>query len=161
MTKNLLREYFIRDIFDIYRETFESSGNIYLESGTSLLETLDSISAEQASKPISVTCATIAAQVAHVRFYLEVMEGYLIDKPIDNPDWGEIWRTIGTVTPDEWEASKMLLKETYQRILTVMKNIDSWEGEYEIGRVIAILTHTAYHLGEIRQATCVVKEFRS
>jgi hypothetical protein len=38
-----------------------------------------------------------------------------------------------------------------------MQNLNAWEGEDDIGASLAILAHTAYHLGEIRQALCVVK----
>jgi hypothetical protein len=37
-----------------------------------------------------------------------------------------------------------------------MKNLDIWE-EDDIGASLAILAYAAYHLGEIRQALCVVK----
>lgn len=158
---DLTLERFKGGLFAVFSETFEKSGTIYLEHGTSLLETLDTISAEEASKPVSATCATIAAQVAHVRLYIELMESFLAKKPMDDPDWGEIWRTVTTVTPEEWEASKSALKETYQRLMATMKNFDAWDGDYDMGQAMAILVHTAYHLGEIRQATCVVKEGRS
>ncbi len=150
-------EDFTSELFEIFDETFEHVQGIYLDRGTSLFETLDTISAEEASIPVSASCATIAAQVAHVRFYLEVLEGYMLNKPIAKVDWKEIWRTVSVVTPEEWEASKALLKETYQRIRSLMKSLATWDGENEIAGALAILVHTAYHLGEIRQALCVVK----
>jgi hypothetical protein len=54
-------------------ETFESVQVAYLDRGTSLFETLAEISAEGASQPMG-DCATVAAHVAHTRYYLEVLE---------------------------------------------------------------------------------------
>ena len=72
-------------------------------------------------------------------------------------DWGEIWRTVEAVTPDEWAALNEQLKTTYQRVLALLRGFDSWEEEGRIGGALALVVHTAYHLGEIRQALCVIK----
>lgn len=41
----------------------------------------------------------------------------------------------------------------------LLKAIERWEGEEEVGGALAIVVHTkAYHLGEIRQALCVLKQ---
>jgi len=148
---------FTRELFEILEETFERVHGIYLDRGTSLFETLEPISAEVASRAVSQDCASLAAQVKHVCFYLEVLEGHMLNKPLGNVDWGEIWRTTREVTPEEWEAIKNKLKDTYQRVLAMMKGFDTWEGENQIAGSLAILVHTAYHLGEIRQALCTVK----
>ena len=149
---------FTRELFEILEETFEQVHGIYLDRNTSLFETLEPISAEVASRPVSHDCATLAAQVKHVCFYLEVLEGHMLNKPLGNVDWQEIWRTTREVTPEEWEGIKSKLKETYQRVLALMKSFDTWEGENQIAGSLAILVHTAYHLGEIRQALCTVKD---
>jgi hypothetical protein len=39
-----------------------------------------------------------------------------------------------------------------------MKGFDAWDGKNEIAAALAIVVHTAYHLGEIRQAMCTVKQ---
>ena len=39
----------------------------------------------------------------------------------------------------------------------MIKNHEVWVGEDDIGVSLAILAHTANHLGEIRQALCVIK----
>jgi hypothetical protein len=157
MSKQIATDSFKKEIFDLLEETFEQVQGIYLDRGTSFFETLETISAEEASRPVSAKCASIAAQVEHVRFYLRVLlEGYLQKKTIGRIDWQESWQ-LKEVTSDEWEALKKELRETYQSVLTAMKNLDTWEGEDDIGASLAILAHTAYHLGEIRQALCVVK----
>src|SRR5690349_24260351 len=58
-------------------ETFSEVHGIYLDKGTTLFETLEGISADEASQRISSNTATIAAQVEHVRFYLDVLDKYI------------------------------------------------------------------------------------
>jgi len=151
-------ERFTRELFELLDETFEQVHGIYLDRNTSLFETLQTISAEEASIPVSSTCATLAAQVKHVSFYLNVLEDVMRGKKVGKVDWGEIWRTTSSVTPAEWEAIKDDLKASYQRILTLTKSFDTWNGENDIAGALAVLVHTAYHLGEIRQALCVIKQ---
>jgi hypothetical protein len=150
-------ELVIRELFDVFNETFERHHGIFTDRGTSLFETLATISAEEASRPVSAACASLAAHVEHVRFYLEVLEEYLLTKQNTPTDWGEIWRTVHTVSPEQWEISKNRLRDTYQRILALMHNIDTWQDEEAISVFLAMVVHTAYHLGEIRQALCFIK----
>ena len=103
-------------------------------------------------------CATIAAQVAHVNFYLEVLENFLLTGKNERVDWGEIWRTVHAVTPEEWAASQARLKQTYERLCKQIENYAQWETQDSIAGAIGLVAHTAYHLGEIRQATCTVKQ---
>ncbi|MBI1729386.1 hypothetical protein HY229_01755 [Candidatus Acetothermia bacterium] len=137
-------------------ETFENVHGIYLDKGTSLLETLESISAEEASKPVSPKCTSIAAHAEHARFYLHVLGDYIEEKTIAKIDWETTWLKT-KVTPSEWKALKGQLKEGYQRISALINGFDTWEGEHEIGGAIAILMHTAYHIGAIRAMLCVVR----
>ncbi len=158
MSNPLPLERFTSELFELFDETFEHVHGIYLDRGTSLFETLETITADEASRPVSPTCATLAAQVEHVRFYLDVLHGYMIDNAPVKVDWGEIWRTVGAVTPEEWDASKARLKTSYAQVLAQMKGFDGWDGENDIAASLAILVHTAYHLGEIRQALCTLKQ---
>jgi hypothetical protein len=65
---------FLNNLFSLYDETFENHHGIYLDNNTSLLTSLESISAEEASIPVGGKCASLAAQVTHVIFYLELRE---------------------------------------------------------------------------------------
>jgi hypothetical protein len=71
-------------------------------------------------------------------------------------DWGEIWRTVEKVTPEEWEVLKNKLRQTYERINNLFHENQIWN-EDTIGGALSIVVHTAYHLGEIRQALCILK----
>ncbi len=156
MSKQIATDSFTRELYEFLDETFDQVHGIYLDKGTSLFETLETISAKEASRPVSATCASIAAQVEHVRFYLRVLEGALRKEAAVKIDWDESWQ-LQEVTTEEWQALKGQLREAYQSVLASMKSLDAWEGEDDIGASLAILVHTAYHLGEIRQALCVVK----
>ncbi len=158
MADTIPAKIFTEEMVALVTETFESVQGIYLDSGTSLLETLAGITAEEASIPVGNKCATIAAQVAHVCFYLDVLDRYIKTGQNERVDWGEIWRTVGEVTPAEWDASRERLRLTYLRTMEMVKTYDHWETENSVGGAIGMLVHTAYHLGEIRQATCTVKK---
>jgi hypothetical protein len=101
----------------------------------------------------------LAAQVKHVAFYLDVLERNVRSDAYERVDWGEIWRTTKAVTPSEWEALKLGLRETRtrDRIKALIRDAPAWPSEGEIGGAIATIVHTAYHLGEIRQALCTLK----
>jgi len=152
------QEHIVPDLFDILDEAFVTHHGIFLDEGDSLFETLDTITAAEASIPVGGKCATLAAQVAHVNFYLEVMEAYILKQDRGKADWGDIWRRVNKVSPEEWKGYKDQLQGTYQRIVSILKNLQDWNEERPIGGALAIAVHTAYHLGEIRQAMCTVKQ---
>ncbi|MBW4437553.1 MAG: hypothetical protein KME04_10485 [Pleurocapsa minor GSE-CHR-MK-17-07R] len=152
------RDIYVDCIFPAFKEAFDGGHGMFLDKGTSLFETLEGISAELASRPVSSTCASIAAQVAHVNFYCEVLEDWMLGQQLGKVDWNHIWNTVSTVTPEEWEASKATLRETYERIVGHMQGFHAWDKLPQIGGSMAIVVHTAYHLGEIRQALCTLRE---
>ena len=137
-------------------ETFHTVHSHYLDKETSLFETLATISAAEASQPVGGRCATLAAQVNHIRVYIEVLERYMRGEEVGQTDWAASWRVSG-VDDEEWESLKQRLDTAYQHMLATMRGFTTWEGEDEIGGTLAILAHTAYHLGEIRQALCTIK----
>jgi hypothetical protein len=152
------QELITQNLFDILDEAFVTHHGVFLDRGTSLFETLETITATEASIPVGGKCATLAAQVAHVNFYLEVVEDYILKKDRDNVDWGDIWRRVNKVSPEEWEGYQAQLKETYRRVISMLQSVEDWNDDRPIGGALAIAIHTAYHLGEIRQAMCVVKQ---
>lgn len=148
---------FTSALYALLDETFDNVHGFYLDKGTSMFETLATISAEEASIPVGGRCATLAAQVKHVAFYLDVLEKAVRTQQFERQDWGKIWRETSTVTPDEWEALKSALRESYDRIKALIGATTEWSNDQQIGGAIAIIAHTAYHLGEIRQALCTLK----
>jgi hypothetical protein len=148
---------FANNLFLLMEETFESKNHgIYLDNGTSLFETLETVSAEEASIPVGGKCASLAAQVAHVTFFIESFERFALQGDNSPRDWVLIWRTVEKVTPEEWEDYKGKLKQAYLRMDKLFHENPTWN-ESTIGGALSIVIHTAYHLGEIRQALCILK----
>ena len=148
---------FANNLFLLMEETFESKNHgIYLDTGTSLFETLETVSAEEASILVGGKCASLAAQVAHVTFFIESFERYALQGDNSPRDWGLIWRTLEKVTSEEWEDYKGKLKEAYLRMDKLFHENPTWN-EASIGGALSVVIHTAYHLGEIRQALCTLK----
>jgi hypothetical protein len=148
---------FANNLVALMEETFEAKHHgIYLDNGTSLFETLETVSAQEASIPVGGKCASLAAQVAHVIFYIESFERFALQGDNSPRDWGEIWRTVEKVTPAEWDEYKRKLNDTYLRMDKLFHENKLWN-EDNIGGALSIVVHTAYHLGEIRQALCTLK----
>ena len=156
MPTQIQSEYFTNALYALLDETFDDVQGYFLDKGTSMFETLATISAEEASAPTGGQCATLAAKVKHVAFYLDVVERNLRSGTFHRVDWGEIWRTVSAVTPEEWLAIQAELRANYDRILILIQETPAW-GKEEIGGAMAMVTHTAYHLGEIRQALCTIR----
>ena len=149
---------FTKALYDLLDETFDNVQGYYLDKGTSMFETLATISAADASIPVGGKCATLAAQVKHVTFYLDVLEQNVRTQQFERQDWGKIWRETSAVTPDEWEAIKVSLRNSYDRIKALVHDTPEWSSDFVIGGAIAMIAHTAYHLGEIRQALCTIRQ---
>ena len=158
MPSPIQAEHFADALYSLLDETFDDVHGYFLDKGTSLFETLATISAEEASVPVGGKCATLAAQVKHVAFYLQVAESNAHAGAFQRVDWGEIWRTVGAVSAAEWDSIQSELRESYDRVKALIHETPEWPDETQVGVAIALVVHTAYHLGEIRQALCVIKK---
>jgi hypothetical protein len=147
---------FANNLHRLMKETFEDPEGIYLDANTSLFQTLETVTAEQASIPVGGKCASLAAQVAHVTFFIESWERFAIYNDNSPVDWGEIWRTVEKVSPQEWETIRDNLQKTYMRVDKLFHENPVWNQD-TMGGALSIVVHTAYHLGEIRQALCTLK----
>src|SRR5258705_10467870 len=144
-------------ILECLDETFLEDHGIYLDKRCSLFPTLEGLSAQEASRSVAPDSATLAAQVEHVRFYLDVLNDVIRTKEIVKVDWKEIWRTVSKVTPAEWEEQKRRLLESYERVTTTLESLDGWDGEDKIAGALSVLSHTAYLLGGIRQTLAAIR----
>lgn len=157
MTNSIPVERLTFSLFGLLTETFERVHGIFLDKSTSLFETLEGITAEQASRATSGRCATLAAQVNHVRFYIDVLEEYMHETRTEPVDWESSWQ-VDVVTAEEWESLKQALRDSYTRVRSKMEGFDSWDNDHRVGGAMAIIIHTAHHLGEIRQMLCMLGE---
>ncbi len=150
-------EHFTQALYELLDEAFDNVHGHFLDPGDSLFTTLSGISAAQASIPVGGKCATLAAQVKHVAFYLDVLVDEVMDPASPPPDWGDIWRTVTEVTPLEWQDIQSELRMSYERIKTLIDQTPAWDSTDKIAGAMAVIAHTAYHLGEIRQAICTLR----
>lgn len=149
-------EDFTKALLALLEETFESANGYYLDGGDTLFETLAEISAAEASIPVGGKCATLAAQVRHTSLYLDVIETAVRTQAFPQVDWNDIWQNVSSVTPDEWQAAKDELRTNYERVVELIKNTRAWSWQ-AMGGAMGVIAHTAYHLGEIRQALCTLR----
>ena len=148
MSTQIQVDHFTKTLYMMLDETFDNVHGYYLDKGTSMFETV----------PVGGKCATLAAQVKHVAFYLDVLEEAIRTQQFERQDWDKIWRETSAVTPEEWETLKASLRQSYNRIKTMIDDTTEWSSEKQLGGAIAVIVHTAYHLGEIRQALCSLKQ---
>lgn len=151
MSQSISHERFLSELMPMFEEAFETHHGIFLDRGTTLFDTLEQVSAEDASLPLGPDGATVAAHVAHLDFYLEVVEGVMLHRPSGKIDWRAIWSTVRSVTPEEWEALQQKLRASYQRVTATVRAVTDWNEEDAIGSAITMVIHTAAHLGAIRQ----------
>ncbi|MDX9851903.1 MAG: hypothetical protein RBT01_15435 [Anaerolineaceae bacterium] len=151
-------EHFVKALLILLEESFTHVYGIYLDKGTSLFETLAEISAEEASVPVGGKCATLAAQVQHIAFYLDVVEKSVKDPNYPAVDWMDIWNNVKVVDDSEWQKIQDELRQIYASIQELLKTTPAWPSEREVGGAIGVIAHTAYHLGEIRQALCTLRQ---
>lgn len=145
------------EILQLLDETFEHHHGIYIDKGTTLFETLDSVTAEEASRPASGHTASVAAHVQHIAFYLRVLQKAMRKEPLGVLDWGEIWRKAKPVTSEQWDAIRGELREEHANVAALLGAPGTWESEESLWGSMALVVHTAYHLGAIRQALAVVR----
>jgi len=157
MSTQIQTEHFTKTLYGLLEETFDNVQGYYLDKGASMFETLATISAEEASVPVEGKCATLAAQVKHTAFYLDVLGQSIQTQQYEKQDWDKIWRETSAVTPEEWDTIKASLRESYNGLKAIIDETSDWSSEQLIGDAISTIVHTAYHLGEIRQALCSLK----
>lgn len=158
MSTQIQTEHFTGALYALLDETFDNVHGYFLDKDTSMFETLATISAEEASRPVGGDCATLAAQVEHTAYYLEVVDRNVRSGLYEQVDWGEIWRTTSAVSADDWEAIQVRLRAAYDGIRALLANTPEWPNEQSISDTLATVVHSAYHLGEIRQALCTLKQ---
>lgn len=154
MADMISAELFLKTFTKFLDETFENVQGIYLDKTTSLFETLDRITPDDASRQTCTDCASIAAHVKHILFYLEVSDRYIFTTDNFRADWGGVWRTTHAVNSTEWDEMRLQLRSTYADLRKKLLVIPDWNDERAFGGAWALIVHTAYHLGEIRRAVC-------
>jgi len=148
----IAEEDFTRSLFFILKETFEGppprTSSAYLDQGGGLFQTIKNVTAEDASRAVWPGAPTVAAHCAHVKFYLDVLRRYM-QGVSEQADWKQSW-LVQTVGAAEWESLKQELREAYSKVGEALRSVGDW-GERPVGGALAVVAHTAYHLGAVRQ----------
>ncbi len=149
MASMIAVETYRKGFLAVLETVVERSQGYFLEPEASLFETLASVSAEEASRPVGAPGTTLAAQVAHVRVYIAARNDQISTGEERPVDWAVAWQT-GPVTADEWRALVAGLRAEYEQLHSFASTAEDWD-EWAIGDAFALVGHCAYHLGEIRQ----------
>ena len=128
---------------------------IFLDKGEALYETLDGISAEQASMPLGPGSGTIAAKVNHIRFYVDVVLRNAAAGEYVKADWASSW-AVDAVSDEEWAQLVEGLKASFAQFTELARTTEQWP-EQVLGGAMGVVVHTGYHLGEIRQALAYLR----
>lgn len=137
----------------VLAEAFDSVVGMFLDRGDSLWETLEHVTAAQASVPIAPGGNTIAGQIDHMVYYFDIMAVYMRSETPENVDWSIAWNTT-TVDDDQWLELKRRLGERQAELNTLIDNApdELFTDPDIVGGTYAIVAHTAFHLGQIRHA---------
>jgi hypothetical protein len=158
VTQTIAVEDFRTGFLALWKEIFESTGDgphWILDTGTSLLETLSDITAEEASIPVSNQSANLAAQVNHTSYYIEELREGIATNFENKPDWDGSWQ-VGVVDDAQWQALVDTLRANYDWFTQLATENEIWTADY-VGGAMAMIAHAAYHLGEIRQGIGVIR----
>ena len=155
MPENRTETLFKETLLALFDETFDGAQTVYLDKGTSFFETIEGLSAEQASQPLVEGGSTIVAHVVHSRFSLDVIEKAMKGTLEGKVDWTIAWR-LKDVNETEWRAMIKGLRDSRDRLLDLIKAVPDWSEGKNIHYALGALVHTAYHLGAVRQFVTVV-----
>jgi hypothetical protein len=148
-------EAFRMALVSVLEETFERvEQSLFLDKGDSFFETLAAVSAEEASRPVSATCNSIAAQVNHVAAFVGWLNRSTSGQPVEPLDWAATW-TRTEVSPAEWSELVDELRTAYRDLRSFATTNTYWAPPFVAG-AFGLVAHCAFHLGQVRHALCVV-----
>lgn len=159
MSATIDSEDFVNNLLFFFTETFEGTPEFptaYLDTNVSFFDACQAISAAQASTPIASGGMTLAAHVEHTRFYIDLLLKHMQGRATKDVNWDETWQHQ-TVSEDAWNALKSDLETSYQAVKSHIQQLSTWKN-IDIGDGLAMVVHSAYHLGAIRQIMKVLAE---
>jgi hypothetical protein len=140
-----------REIEELLRETFEGgrpgAGTQYLDHDSGIMNTLQRLSASQASEPHG-RHPSIASHVRHMIFHLRTSCEW-IQGDHSKRDWKGSFLPP-EVTPEQWRGLLEEFKKTRAEYLRVISALPEDKLIAESG-CMGVIAHLAYHLGAIRQ----------
>jgi uncharacterized damage-inducible protein DinB len=149
---------------EIFRESFEGvkpghQYTWYVQGKEAILDVLDTLTAEQASRPIAGAKATIGAHANHLCYFLHLFNVNNRGEE-EKGDWEgswkiqqfdeEAWKDVAARTRAEYEEAS----RWYQSQTTSDTDLEKDNAEY----MIANIAHAAYHLGAMRALIPLIQQ---
>ena len=122
------------------------------EPASGLVGTLDTLSAEQASRAPTPSGRTAAAHAQHELFALDLARRRLEGEDpaaATAADWDASWGS-GVVTEPMWANLRAELRRAGSELRKTIESKASWS-DMDIKGLAATLGHLTYHLGAVRQ----------
>jgi len=137
-------------LFSELSDGVKSNGFVLNTGDIGLLQSLDGLSAEDASRSANGG-ATIAAHVQHVRYGLSLMNDWATNggNPFANAKWDEAWK-VNIVNSVQWAEIRSGLRHEATRWAGVLKTPRE-ASAVEYTGLLSSVVHLAYHFGAIRQ----------
>lgn len=121
-----------------------------------LLDSLDRLSADEASAVPAEGTSSVAAHVEHLRYGFSLLNRWTVDhNPFAGADWAAAWKRV-RVTDTEWAQLRAELREEARRWREQSPKLLAG-GDMEVTGAFASAAHLAYHLGAIRQMSRITR----
>lgn len=142
-----------QDILKLFRETFEGmpAGQDYtwfVQGREAFLDALEKLSPEQVSRQHGAGSNSIGAHLHHVRSFLYWFNCHVAGNFVPT-DWEGTWKKQA-FDQAEWDELRTDLKTQFEGVAKWLEEHEEWAGPDGIVATIAILPHSAYHLGAVR-----------
>ena len=136
----------------LLKETFEgpSGPSTYFidnDPKAGLFGAIDSLSPSEASRAARPGAPSIAGQVHHIAFHLEMSSAWMRGDHADR-DWAQSW-SVREVDAKEWDALRRRVRAEYEKLARAIREEPVAAGE-ALPTTFGAVAHAAYHLGEIR-----------
>jgi hypothetical protein len=152
-SQDLARE-FASALTSVLRECLERSGAVFLDPGSALLETLVPLSAGLASCPVHPGGPTVAGQVRHFADAIDAAIAFLADEPASGPNDPVV--PANHVDEAGWDELRDDLGRSYDLLMMVVADPDTWSDPSAIHAGFRFVAHTAAHLGELRRSLAIL-----
>lgn len=126
-----------------------------LDLNTGWAQSLATLTAAEASRPVAPGGTTVAGQTAHAAYYLDVFEA-IVENRHERADWQGSFQPAA-VDEQAWAQRKERLFAVAGRVGALVRGNRDWRREH-VGGAMANLVHLAYHLGAVRQMLRVVRD---
>ena len=124
--KTIDQKHFTKNLLVLLKETFEGSppqqASAYLDRGVGVLNTIEKLSAADASRSISDASATIAAHSEHLRFYLLTLLEFMNGRT-EKVNWDESW-LVKTVDETDWKLLQENVRRDYEIVIETVRQIE-------------------------------------